>query len=272
MSFIEVSSHSHVRVIRLRRPERLNALSRAMVVDLRDAISGFGASDDRALVITGEGRGFSAGEDLKESAEVGVPKDPRFDAGDPFGLLEADKPIIAAVNGYAFGGGFMLAADCDLRIAVPEAQFEVSEIKRWHLGGVSHGIAANLPHSATAELALGFRMSATRLYELGFLNRVVAQDELMPTALEMAAHLVSLPPAARQNTIRLLRAARSELSPELTAFAERLRGHGADSDLVEARRAFAEKRSPVYRGWDDPADEFDGPRLGGADVSIVGRS
>ncbi|HWS51578.1 MAG TPA: enoyl-CoA hydratase/isomerase family protein [Microbacterium sp.] len=272
MSFIEVSRAAHVRVIRLNRPERLNALSRSMVVDLRDAIVDFGVSEDRVLVITGEGRAFCAGEDLKESAEIGVPEDARFDTGDPFGLLEVPKPSIAAVNGYAFGGGFMLAADCDLRLSVPEAQFEVSEIKRWHLGGVSHGIAANLPQSATAELALGFRMEAGRLHELGFLNRVVGKDQLLPAALQMAEHLASLPPAARQNTVRFLRATRPELSPEQADFADRLRGHGADSDLIESRAAFAEKRAPIYRGWDEPDDEFDWPRLGSIGRRVSGGS
>ena len=87
------------------------------------------------------------------------------------GALE--KPVIAAVNGYAMGGGFMLVERTDLRVAVRDAVFEVSEAKRWLLGGYNHGHIANLPYPIAMEMALGFRFTAERFYEIGFLNRLV---------------------------------------------------------------------------------------------------
>ena len=87
------------------------------------------------------------------------------------GALE--KPVIAAVNGFAMGGGFMLVERTDLRVAVRGAVFEVSEAKRWLLGGYNHGHIANLPYPIAMEMALGFRFTAERFYEVGFLNRLV---------------------------------------------------------------------------------------------------
>ena len=115
-----------------------------------------------------------------------------------------EKPVIGAINGYAMGGGFMIVERTDLRVAVKEAIFEVSEAKRWLLGGYDHGHYGNLPHPIATEMALGFRFTAERLYQVGFINRIVEKDELISTSLEMAEHMLSLPPAARVNTIYML--------------------------------------------------------------------
>ena len=106
--------------------------------------------------------------------------------------MELEKPVIGAINGFAMGGGFMLVERTDLRVASSNAIFEVSEAKRWLLGGYNHGTIANLPYPIAMEMALGFRFTAERFYELGFLNRVVEPEKLIPTALEMAEHLLIL--------------------------------------------------------------------------------
>ena len=175
------------------------------------------------------------------------------------GALE--KPVIAAVNGYAMGGGFMLVERTDLRVAVREAVFEVSEAKRWLLGGYNHGHIANVPFPVAMEMALGFRFTAERFYDIGFLNRVVEPDELMPTALAMAEHLLTLPPASRVNTVHMMRQMRPAPSAEQAQLAAALHDHGAKSDLMESRAAFAEKRQPRFKGWDDPQDRFRLPTL-----------
>ncbi len=108
------------------------------------------------------------------------------------GALE--KPVIAAINGYAMGGGFMLVERTDLRVAARGAVFEVSEAKRWLLGGYNHGHIANLPYPIAMEMALGFRFTAERLHEVGFLNRLTEPDAVVESALEMAGHLLTLPP------------------------------------------------------------------------------
>ena len=99
----------------------------------------------------------------------------------------------------------MLVERTDLRVAVKGAVFEISEAKRWLLGGYNHGYVAGLPHPIATEMALGFRFTAERLYEVGFLNRLVEPEELMPTAMSMAEHLLTLPPASRVNTIYMMR-------------------------------------------------------------------
>ena len=171
------------------------------------------------------------------------------------------KPVIAAINGFAMGGGFMQAERADLRVAVRGAVFEMSEAKRWLLGGYNHGHVGGLSHTVATEMAFAFRFTAERLYELGFLNRLVDEDQLLPTAHEMAAHLMTLPPASRVNTLVMMRAMRPTVPPELEALAARLRDHGAKEDLMESRRAFAEKRPPKFKGWDDPDDRARTPTL-----------
>ena len=131
------------------------------------------------------------------------------------GALE--KPVIAAVNGFAMGGGFMLVERTDLRVAAKGAVFEVSEAKRWLVGGYNHGHIANLPYPIAMEMALGFRFTAERFYEIGFLNRLVEPDQLIPTALAMAEHLLTLPPASRVNTVHMMRQMRPAPAAEHAA-------------------------------------------------------
>ena len=155
----------------------------------------------------------------------------------------------------------MLAERADLRVAVRGAIFESSEAKRWLLGGYYHGHAGGLSHTVATEMAFAFRFTAERLYELGFLNRLVDPEALLPTAREMAAHLMSLPPASRVNTLTMMRAMRQRVPDELEALAAQLKEHGAKDDLMESRKAFAEKRPPRFKGWDDPEDRKRTPRL-----------
>ena len=175
------------------------------------------------------------------------------------GTLE--KPVIAAINGFAMGGGFMLVEGTDLRVAVDNAVFEVSEAKRWLLGGYNHGHIANLPYALAMEMALGYRFTAQRFYEIGFLNRVVPADRLMATAMEMAEHLLTLPPASRVNTVHMMRQMRPSIAPNMERLADALHNHGAKSDRMESRAAFAEKRKPNFIGWDDPEDRYRLPKL-----------
>ena len=156
-------------------------------------------------IFTGTGRAFCAGEDMKESLENGAPGGRRPAIEDPFMSGTLEKPVIAAVNGFAMGGGFMLVERTDLRVAARGAIFEVSEAKRWLLGGYNHGHVANVPYPIAMEMALGFRFTAERFYDVGFLNRLVEPDELMPSALAMAEHLLTLPPASRVNTVHMMR-------------------------------------------------------------------
>lgn len=261
MSIVETEHHGGVTVIRLNRPERLNALGDELRLAMADAWCAFRDGPDEAAIFTGTGRAFCAGEDMKESLGRGAPGLPSQGKDDPFMRGTLEKPVICAVNGYAMGGGFMLVERCDLRVAVRGAVFEMSEAKRWLLGGHNHGHVGNLPHAVATEMAFAFRFTSERLHELGFLNRLVDSDQLMPEAFAMARHLLSLPPASRVNTLGMMRAMRPTVPPELENLANRLRDHGAKSDLMESRAAFAERREPHFKGWDDPEDRYRTPTL-----------
>jgi enoyl-CoA hydratase/carnithine racemase len=247
----------------MNRPERMNALG----TELREALANTwcefrDSSDLEVAIFTGTGRAFCSGEDMKESlarGTAGSAAGPPPATENPYNAGTLDKPVIAAINGYAMGGGFRLAEQSDLRVAVRGATFEMSEAKRWLLGGYNHGFIGALPHTVATEMAFAFRFSAERLYELGFLNRLVDEDQLLPTAHEMAAHLLRLPPASRINTMTMMM--RPRVPEELDEPAGRLSNHGAREDLTEARQAFAEKRAPRFKGWDDPQDRYRTPTL-----------
>lgn len=261
MAVVETERHGQVLVIRMNRPDRLNALNTEMRLAMADAWTEFRHSGElEVAILTGTGRGFCAGEDMKETLETGKPGG-RRDIPNPFNDGTLEKPVIAAVNGHAMGGGFMLVERTDLRVAVPEALFEVSEAKRWLLGGYDHGHIANLPYPIAMEMALGFRFTAERFHQIGFLNRLVPQDQLMPTALSMAEHLLTLPPASRVNTVHMMRQMRPAPTPQQKNLAGRLHDHGDKSDLMESRKAFAEKRKPNFKGWLDPQDRYKLPKM-----------
>ena len=262
MAVVETETHGQVLVVRMNRPERLNALNTEMRAMLAEVWTDFRHSKDLEVAIfTGTGRGFCAGEDMKETLETGKPGGIRPAKEDPFMTGALEKPVIAAVNGFAMGGGFMLVERTDLRVAVPEAVFEVSEAKRWLLGGYNHGHLANLPYPIAMEMAFGFRFTAERFHQIGFLNRIAPQAELIPTALSMAEHLLTLPPASRVNTVHMMRQMRPGPSPAHQRLAAKLHDHGDKSDLMESRAAFAEKRKPNFKGWLDPQDRYRLPKL-----------
>jgi enoyl-CoA hydratase/carnithine racemase len=254
-------------IIRMNRPERLNALGTELRAALAEAWCEFRDSRDYEVAIfTGTGRAFCAGEDMQETVErgrvaSGGPGATQNPQGNPYDAGTLDKPVIAAINGYAMGGGFLQAERSDLRVAVRGAIFEMSEAKRWLLGGYNHGFIGGLSHAVATEMAFAYRFSAERLYELGWVNRLTEEENLIPTAKEMAAHLLTLPPASRVNTLAMTRAMRPRVLPELEKYAAVLRNHGAQEDLMESRRAFAEKRTPVFKGWDNPEDRARTPKL-----------
>ena len=111
------------------------------------------------------------------------------------------------------------------------------------------------------EMALGYRFSAQRFYEVGFLNQLVDADKLIPSAMAMAEHLLTLPPASRVNTVHMMRQMRPTVSPKQETLGKALHEHGAKSDLMESRAAFAEKRQPKFKGWDNPEDRYRLPHI-----------
>ena len=275
MAIVETERDGGIMVVRMNRPERLNALGRELRAGLTEAWTAFRDDPEAEVAIfTGMGRAVRAGEDMKETVERGAIGTPGVEQA-PANAYDAGtlgKPVIAAINGFAMGGGFMQAEHADLRVAVRGAIFEMSEAKRWLLGGYQHGFIGGLSHAVATEMAFAFRFTAERLYELGWINRLVDEEQLMPAAREMAEHLLTLPPASRVNTLAMMRAMRPRVPAELERLASRLRDHGAKEDLMESRRAFAEKRHPQFKGWDDPADRQRTPTLESLREEPAGRA
>jgi enoyl-CoA hydratase/carnithine racemase len=262
MGIVETERADGIMVIRMNRPERLNALGAEMRTELAAAWCEFRDSRDAEVAIfTGTGRAFCAGEDMKESVERGAAGGVRPQVENPYDDGTLTKPVIAAINGFAMGGGFQLAEKSDMRVAARGAIFEMSEAKRWLLGGYNHGFVGGVSQAVATEMAFAFRFTAERLFELGWINRLVDSEELLTSAREMAEHLLTLPPASRVNTLMMMHAMRPTVSDELLQLADRLKDHGAKDDLMESRRAFAEKRQPNFKGWDDPEDRFRTPTL-----------
>jgi enoyl-CoA hydratase/carnithine racemase len=264
MAVLETEKRDGIFIVRMNRPEVLNALNFEMRMMMAEAWTEFRESRDlEVAVFTGAGRGFCAGEDMKEALKDNTPGGRDLPIEDPFRTGALEKPVIGAINGFAMGGGFMLVEGTDLRVSADNAIFEVSEAKRWLLGGYNHGHIANMPFPVAMEMALGFRFTAKRFHELGFINRLAPADQVVPIAIEMAQHLLTLPPAARVNTVHMMRRMRPSIGAARANLADRLHDHGAKSDLIESRSAFAEKRKPNFKGWNDPNDRFKLPELEG---------
>lgn len=251
-------------VVRLNRPERLNALSPDLVAAIPEALTTVSADREcRVIVLTGAGRGFCAGLDLHATASAGegLGRGParRLEGQERFTAMIATlrslrQPVIAAVNGAAAGAGFALALGSDIRIAASSARFHVAAVKIGLSGGEC-GMSYLLPRYVGAarafELLLtGRPIDALEAERIGLVARVVPDDELLDAALEMAAAIVANSPLAMWLTKQVvwsnLDAASFEAAIELENRTQVLASMSGDS--AEAMRAFVEKRPPVFRG------------------------
>jgi enoyl-CoA hydratase/carnithine racemase len=247
-----------VATITLNRPEQMNTINGELGAGLMDSLKQVRARDDiRVAVITGNGRAFCAGADLRSRADgpaaaSGVAGLFRTDDGLGFHEFDARKPIIGAVNGYCLGGGFEIALSCDLLIASEAATFGLPEITLgfFPLAGAPVKLPRGVPRVVANDLLFtGERIDARKAFEFGIVSRVVGAEELMPTALGMADKIAGYAPLAVRSMLELVK--RQGNLPEADAM--RLAGTmrwavGQTNDAKEGPRAFAEKRTPVFRG------------------------
>jgi 2-(1,2-epoxy-1,2-dihydrophenyl)acetyl-CoA isomerase len=246
--------------ILLNRPEALNAWNEQFGLDLRDAVRKVAEDDSiRAVLITGAGRGFSSGADLKEQRGTGGDGLPDLSARlkqiyHPIiiDLREMPKPVIAAVNGPAVGIGCSLALAADLIVAAESAYFLLAFVNIGLVpdGGSTALLPARIGFARSAEMAmLGERVPAAQALDWGLVNRVVPDDRLDDEAAELLARLANGPTRSYAGSKKLLnRRLYADLAGQLDAEAAAQREQGRSQDFVEGVIAFVEKRPAKFRG------------------------
>ncbi len=242
-----------VAIITLNRPQKLNAVTPEMADAIVVAVTECNDSNTiRCVILTGAGeRAFCAGSDIRELDTYETPWQfrNRPDYCDAFRALL--KPSIAAVNGYAFGGGLETAMSCDIRIASDNAQFAAPEIKLGWIGG--GGMAAHLAHSIGASNAAlmimtGDPISAEKAERWGLVSEVVPQTDLLKRAREIADVIASRAPIAAETAKLNLKAAVSMPLEKAIEYERDLQTICfATADAQEGRAAFKEKRAPVFK-------------------------
>lgn len=238
-----------VEVLTLNRPEARNALSPELMAEMGVALQEcLDDVDARVVVLTGAGeKAFCAGMDLKAFGEG---KDPGK-LSPAFGALMSGtypKPIVAAVNGAAVGGGFELVLNCDLVVAADHARFGLPEVKRGlYAAGGGTVLSTRIPMALALEIGLtGEYIDAARAKHLGLVNRVAPADELRTVALELAETIAANGPLGVQLTKKLMR--RAAAAPDAMASPDEMQSVFGSADAREGAAAFMEKREPRWTG------------------------
>jgi len=258
--FIEVEKKDHITTMTITRPEVMNAMHPPTWFEMDAVLNEFSENPDEwVCIITGTGdRAFSAGNDLKWQATHG-----------PAAVLEAMakctggfagvtsrfdcyKPLIAAVNGLALGGGFEVVLSCDIIVAAESASFGLPEPRVSLIAGAGgvHKLPRHIPyHLAMGMILTGRRISAQEAMQFGLINEVVPLDKLMETARKWAAEVLECAPlavrAAKEAALKGLNLPIEDALPLMVPGMETMYG---SEDLLEGPRAFVEKRKPVWKG------------------------
>jgi len=243
MSVVEVEQRGAISLIRINRPERLNAISKAAAEELQVAFQAFDASDQRVAVVSAAGeRAFTAGADVSDLPELW-----RCIPGVGF---TTDKPIIAATSGWCVGGGIVLVMTCDLLVAAESTLFYYPEAKLGTTGGIISALVTRMPHHLAMEMMLlGTKLPARRAYEVGFVNRVVPDGQHEAEAVAMAEEMLGHAPLVMGTLKRLV----SEIMPagpveRMVATSQAIARVRGSADMHEGIQAYKEKRKPSFRG------------------------
>lgn len=255
LKFLKYEKRGHLAYITFNRPEVMNSIHPPTAGEMGDVLDDF--ARDRELwigIVTGAGdKAFSAGNDLKYTATHSIKgsKPPRGGFGGFVARFDIHKPLIAAVNGFALGGGFEVAMACDIIVAADHARFGLPEprVGLIAMGGGVHRLPRQVPLKVAMGMMLtGRHITAQEALALGIVNEVVPLKDLMPTAERWAAEIMECSPLAVQATKEAalkgldmpLERAVEEKFPGLYKL---LHSH----DVVEGPRAFAEKRKPQWK-------------------------
>ncbi|WP_096201951.1 enoyl-CoA hydratase-related protein [Bacillus sp. FJAT-45350] len=257
MATINYEIKNNLAYVTINRPEALNCFNYETLQELQSVVDDIHINKDvRVVVITGAGeKSFSAGADLKERKHLNEQEVRRNVKAirDVFSAIEAlPQPTIAAINGYAFGGGFELALACDFRIAVQDAQMGLTELS-WAIipgAGGTQRLPRLIGQSRAMELILtAKKVPAAEALDLGILNRVTGADELFAVCEEFASQMLKNGPLALQQAKHAIRHGmdvdvQTGLAIESKAYEMII----PTKDRLEALEAFAEKRKPNFKG------------------------
>ena len=244
----------HVAILTLNAPP-VNALTRALNDELTLALDRISEMDDiRVVVLTGAGKVFCAGADLKGRASVikgpgDLPAHSRRTRECFHAIRECAKPVICAINGAALGSGVAMAASSDILIASDKASLGLPEVDVGLLGGCRHAMRL-FSHSRLRRMALtGMRVGGAELYRLGVVEACTTPEELMPTALEIANTIAAKSPVSTRMGKHTLNVIEDMSLRDGYRYEQDMTAQiGKTDDAKEAQRAFAEKRAPVFTG------------------------
>ncbi len=252
--YIRVEQRGRVGLIRLNRPQALNALSGALIAELIEALFAFDENEAiGAMVITGDERAFAAGADIKEMADATPVEMLRRDHIAPLDrMLELRKPVIAAISGWCLGGGNELALACDLIVAAETARFGQPEINLGVIPGAggTQRLTRAVGKALAMEMVLNNRtLSAAEAELYGLVNRVVPAERTLEEALGLAAEIAARAPlAVRLGKEAVNHAFESFLSDGLAHERRAFQILFASEDQKEGMQAFADKRKPEWKG------------------------
>jgi len=241
-----------IAIITINRPDQRNCLSREVREALRAAWLRFESDPAlRVAILTGAGeKSFCAGGDLKEMVETGMAVPPRDFIPVPYDNIEITKPTIAAVNGFAFAGGWLIAQACDLCVASTNAKFAITEVKVGRGSPWAAPLIHMIPQRIFMEIVLtGKPITAQRAYEVGLVNRLAEPVALMDTAMELAREILEGAPLsvkAARETVMLSTEMGRRAALQAARAAHDLTYNSHDAQ--EGPRAFSEKRKPEWTG------------------------
>ena len=248
---LTLSIDNRIATITYNRPEKLNAMTPEMAELMWQAVRSINASDEvRVVILTGTGKAFCAGSDIADLDRYATPWNFRNRPEYCDALRALLKPSIAAINGYAMGGGLEMALSCDIRIATRGAILAAPEIKLGWIGG--GGMTALLAHSigpsnAALMVMTGDPVTAETALGWGLVSELTAPDTLLPRAREIAAAIANRAPVAAETARRNLQAAYNMPLEQAVVYERDLQAICfATEDAAEGRAAFAEKRAPVF--------------------------
>ena len=251
---LRVTIDGNVAILSMNCPP-VNALSKTLSEELTRALDQISETPEiRAVVLTGEGKVFCAGADLKGRASVikgpgDLPQHSRRTRECFHAIRECAKPVIAAINGAALGSGLAIVAACDILFAAEKASLGLPEIDVGLLGGGRHAMRL-FGHSRLRRMVLtGYRVPAAELYRLGIVEAVLPAEELLPAALEMAHAIAAKSPLSSQLAKHTLNVIEElSLRDGYRYEQDQTAAIAKTEDAKEAQRAFAEKRAPVFKG------------------------